>query len=80
MARTKSLNIVFSYTGTPYVINDLGANKSPRFELLDKTTLKVIEKSDNPMDFDKIVFGGHKDVEVSEEPKRKRGRPRKSPE
>lgn len=80
MARTKLLNIVVNYTGTPYVINDLGANKSPRFEMLDKTALKVIEKSDNPLEFDEIIFGGHEDVEVFEEPKKRRGRPRKSSE
>lgn len=80
MTRAKSLNIVIDYTGTPYVINDLGANKSPRFEMLDKTTLKVIEKSDNPMDFDKIVFGGHEDVEISGESKKRRSKPRKSSE
>lgn len=78
MARTKSINAVVSYPGTPYIINDLGANKSPRFELLDKTTLKIIEKSDNPMDFDKIVFGVNDNAELSEEPKKRRGRPRKS--
>lgn len=78
MARTKSIHAVVSYTGTPYIINDLGANKSPRFELLNETTMKVIEKSDNPMDFDKIVFGVNDDAELSEEPKKKRGRPRKS--
>lgn len=80
MARTKSIHAVVSYTGTPYIINDLGANKSPRFELLDKTTMKVIEKSDNPIDFDKIVFGVNKNAEFSEEPKKRRGRPRKSAE
>lgn len=72
MARTKSINAVVSYTGTPYIINDLGANKSPRFELLDKTTLKIIEKSDNPMDFDKIVFGVNNNVKLSESKEKSR--------
>lgn len=78
MARAKPLNIVVRYADTPYVVNDLGQNKSPRFELLDKTTQKVIEKSDNPMDFDEIVLGVNENVELAEEPKRKRGRSKKT--
>lgn len=80
VARIKSLNIVVDYVGTPYITNDLGKDKSPRFELLDETTLKVIEKSDNPMNFHDIVFGRrNNNAEFSEEPKKHRGRPRKSP-
>lgn len=81
MARTKQLNVKVIYTGTPYIINDLGESKSPRFELYNVKTHSVESKSINPLDFDKIVFGDDKiDVEFSEtkEPaKPKRGRRRK---
>lgn len=55
MARTKQLNLVVRFNGTPYVINDLGLGKSPRFELYNETTKAVEAKSDNPRDFDNIV-------------------------
>lgn len=67
MARTKQLNVKVIYTGTPYIINDLGESKSPRFELYNVETHSVESKSINPLDFDKIVFEDDKiDVEFSE--------------
>lgn len=52
MARTKNLNTVVVYEGTGYIINDLGPDKSPRFELYHIYDKKSIKKSDNPWDFD----------------------------
>ena len=56
MARTKQLNLVVRFGGTPYAINDLGVGKSPRFELYNETTKTVEAKTDNPRDFDNIVW------------------------
>lgn len=78
MARTKQLNTVLTYVGTPYVVNDLGEAKSPRFELYNTETRSVKLKSNNPLDFDKIIFGDEVNAEFSEEhTKPKRGRRRK---
>lgn len=55
LARTKSLNIVVSYSDTGYVVNDLGVDKSPRFELYHIPTKKSIKKSNNPIDFDEYM-------------------------
>ena len=66
MARTKQGRIVVQFLGTPYVIYDLDS-KHPRFELYDKTKKVVKNKSDNPLEFDKIVFGDDFDAEFSEE-------------
>lgn len=74
MARTKQGRIVVQFPGTPYAIYDLDS-KRPRFELYDKTKKITKSKSDNPLDFDKIVFGDDFDAEFSEElikPKRSR--------
>ena len=57
MPRTKNLNIVVSYGETGYVINDLGPDKSPRFELYYTPDKKTIKKSNNPLDFDDILRG-----------------------
>ena len=77
MARTKQLNTVLTYVGTPYVVNDLGETKTPRFELYNTETHLVKLKSNNPLDFDKIIFGDGFNAEFSEEPtKPKRGRKR----
>ena len=77
MARTKQLNIVVSYAGTPYVVNDLG-DKIPRFELYDTITHSVKFKSNNPMDFDKIIFGDDENAKLPEEvTKTKRSRRKK---
>ena len=77
MARTKQLNTVLTYVGTPYVVNDLGETKTPRFELYNTETHSVKLKSNNPLDFDKIIFGDGVNAEFSEEstkPKRSRKR------
>lgn len=55
MPRTKSLNIVITYGATGYIVNDLGLNKSPRFELYHIPTKKSIKKSNNPLDFDEYM-------------------------
>lgn len=52
----KTLNLVLFYTGTDFCINDRGPDKSPRFELINQHTQKVIKKSNNPMDFDTYVI------------------------
>ena len=65
MARTKKLNLVVQLGETPYVINDLGSGKSPRFELYNQTTKTVEAKSNNPMDFDNIVWKEDVSVELS---------------
>ena len=49
MARTKQLNTVLTYVGTPYVVNDLGETKTPRFELYNTETYSVKLKSNNPI-------------------------------
>lgn len=56
MARTKQLNVVVTYANTPWVINDKGETASPRFELYNKETKEVRTKSNNPLDFDKLIF------------------------
>ena len=55
MAITKQLKIIVTYGDTGYVVNDLGQNKSPRFELYHITTKKSIKKSNNPLDFDEYM-------------------------
>ena len=55
MPRTKNLNIVVSYGDSGYVVNDLGKEKSPRFELYHLPTKKSIKKSNNPYDFDEYM-------------------------
>ena len=76
MAKTKQGRIVVQFPETPYVIYDLDS-KRPRFELYDKTKKITKSKSDNPLDFDKIVFGDDFNAEIFEEltkPKRSRRR------
>lgn len=68
MVRTKQGRIVVQFPGTPYVIYDL-ETKQPRFELYDKIKKTVKSKSDNPLDFDKIVFGDDFNAEFFEESK-----------
>lgn len=77
MARTKQLNLVVRFGGTPYAINDLGVGKSPRFELYNETTKTVEAKTDNPRDFDNIVWKEYMNVEFSETPKSRKDRRRK---
>lgn len=56
MARTKTMNIITTYGETGYVINDMGPDKSPRFELYHIYDKKSIKKSDNPWDFDDYIL------------------------
>lgn len=77
MARTKQLNLVVRFSGTSYVINDLGLDKSPRFELYNETTKTVEAKADNPRDFDNIVWKEDMDVEFFETLKSRKSRRRK---
>lgn len=78
MARTKQVNTILTYVGTPYVVNDLGEAKSPRFELYNTEAHSVKLKSNNPLDFDKFIFGDEVDAEFSEKTtKPKRGRRKK---
>lgn len=55
MARTKQLNIVCTYKSTDYIINDLGFDKSPRFELYNTNAKEVVKKSNDPYDFDEYM-------------------------
>ena len=55
MPRIKNLNIVVAYGETGYIINDLGTDKSPRFELYHILDKKSIKKSDNPWEFDEYM-------------------------
>ena len=55
MPRVENLNIVTTYGETGYIINDLGQNKSPRFELYHIPIKKSIKKSNNPLDFDEYM-------------------------
>lgn len=55
MSRVKNLNVAVTYGETGYIINDLGPNKSPRFELYHIPTKKSIKKSNNPLDFDEYM-------------------------
>ena len=66
MAKTKQGRIVVQFSNTSYVIYDLNS-KRPRFELYDKTKKIIKSKSDNPLDFDKIVFGDDFNAEIFEE-------------
>lgn len=66
MAKTKQGRIVVQFPETPYVIYDLDS-KRPRFELYDKTKKITKSKSDNPLDFDKIVFGDDFNAEFFKE-------------
>lgn len=82
MARTKQLNLILHYGGTPYHINDLGEAKSPRFELYNTDTQKVISKSNNPLDFheymNKIYQEMEGDSNVSEPVEKEAKRTRKT--
>lgn len=62
MARTKKINIVVDYVNTPYIINDLGETKTPRFELYNIETKDIASRSNDPKDFDEIVYGGVQNV------------------
>ena len=73
MPRVKQLHAVVRFVGTDYIINDLGPSKSPRFELYNEKTKTVVQKSNNPLTFDKYMEENVY-VELSETPKSKKGR------
>ena len=73
MPRVKQLHAVVRFIGTDYIINDLGSSKSPRFELYNEKTKTVVQKSNNPLTFDKYMEENVY-VESSETPKSKKGR------
>ena len=56
MPRIKKLNIKMTYGDTGWVVNDLGEDKSPRFELYNIKTKQVKSKGNNPLAFDNIMF------------------------
>lgn len=55
MSKNKKMNIVNTLGETGYVINDLGKEKNPRFELYYLPDKKVVKKSNNPLDFYNFV-------------------------
>ena len=57
MAKPKNAKSVVRYTDSDIVVLDHGPSKSPRFELWDEPNNKSLAKSDNPIDFDPIVYG-----------------------
>ena len=71
MPRVKQLHAVVRFIGTDYIINDLGLGKSPRFELYNEKTKTVVQKSNNPLTFDKYMEENVY-VEFSETPKSKK--------
>ena len=73
MPRVKQIHAVVHFVGTDYIINDLGPSKSPRFELYNEKTKTVVQKSNNPLTFDKYMEENVY-VESSETPKSKKGR------
>ena len=73
MPRVKQLHAVVRFVGTDYIINDLGPSKSPRFELYNEKTKTVVQKSNNPLIFDKYMEENVY-VESSETSKSKKGR------
>ena len=73
MPRVKQIHAVVHFVGTDYIINDLGPDKSPRFELYNEKTKTVVQKSNNPLTFSKYMEENVY-VESSETPKSKKGR------
>ena len=76
MSKVKQLRVVVQFVGTDYIINDLGPGKSPRFELYNERTKTIIQKSNNPLTFDKYMEENVY-VEFSKTPKSRKGRRRK---
>lgn len=52
MPRVKKINTVVTYSGTDWVVNDLGFEHRPRFELYNIKTKEILAKSNNPVEFD----------------------------
>ena len=72
MPRVKQLHAVVRFIGTDYIINDLGLGKSPRFELYNEKTKTVVQKSNNPLIFDKYMEENVYVESVQERPRRGR--------
>lgn len=51
MPRAKKINTVVTYSGTNWVVNDLGFGHKPRFELYNTKTKEILAKSNNPVEF-----------------------------
>lgn len=51
MPRVKKINTVVTYSGTDWVVNDLGFEHKPRFELYNTKTKEILAKSNNPVEF-----------------------------
>ena len=56
MPRVKKLNIKMTYGDTGWVVNDLGEDKSPRFELYNTNTKQIKSRGNNPLTFDSFMF------------------------
>lgn len=56
MPRVKKLNIKMTYGDTGWVVNDLGEEKSPRFELYNIKTKQIKARGNNPLEFDDFMF------------------------
>lgn len=56
MPRVKKLNIKMTYGNTGWVVNDLGEDKSPRFELYNTNTKQIKARGNNPLAFDGFMF------------------------
>lgn len=56
MPRVKKLNIKMTYGNTGWVVNDLGEEKSPRFELYNIKTKQIKARENNPLAFDNFMF------------------------
>ena len=52
MPRTKKINAVVQYGDTGWIINDCS---NEQFELYNTITKHILEKSNNPLDFDKHI-------------------------
>ncbi len=51
MPRVKKINTVVTYSGTDWVVNDLGFEHKPRFELYNIKTKEILAKSNSPVEF-----------------------------
>ena len=52
MPRTKKINAIVQYGDTDWIINDCD---NGQFELYNVNTKQILEKSNNPLDFDKHI-------------------------
>lgn len=51
MPRVKKVNAVVTYADTDWIVNDLGFEHKPRFELYNTKTKEILAKSNNPVEF-----------------------------